>query len=180
MLETRARRTIHEGRKFDYEEVTLVGRDGAERTRQYVRHPGAVCVCPILEEGGAQTVVFIRNERFAIGETLLELAAGTIDPGEAPDACARRELIEETGYEASELIPLGSFYTTPGMTDELMHAYAARGLTHVGQRLEAEEEIEVELVPASEALRRLDAGELMDAKSIVTLVRAMRRGLVGV
>lgn len=173
------RRTIHTGAKFDYEEVALVGTDGTTRLRQYVKHPGAVCICPILEEGGERKVVLIRNERFTVGEQLLELAAGTLEPDEAVETCAARELIEETGYEADSMISLGSFYTTPGMTDEVMHAYAATGLRHVGQQLEADERIVVEVVPASEAVRRLDSGELRDAKSIVTLVRALRRGLLG-
>ena len=130
------RRTIHEGPQFDYEEVTLVGSDGKERTRQYVKHPGAVCICPVLEGEDGVEVIFIRNERFTVGKALLELPAGTLEEGEAVETCAARELIEETGYEAARIVPLGSFYTTPGMTDEVMHAFAATGLTHVGQRLE--------------------------------------------
>ncbi len=180
MTAQRERTTIHHGPKFDYEEVTLVGTDGERRTRQYVRHPGAVCICPILEEGGQRKIVFIRNERFTVEQTLLELPAGTLEPGEDVAACAGRELVEETGYEASEIVPLGTFFTTPGMTDEVMHAYAATGLRHVGQRLEPDERIEVEAVSVDVAVGRLDDGTLADAKSIVTLVRAMRRGLLGV
>ena len=173
------RTTIHRGKKFDYEEITLPAADGSVYTRQYVKHPGAVCICPILEEDGEAKIVFIRNDRFTIGGELLELPAGTLEAGEDVAACAHRELIEETGYEASSIIELGTFFTTPGMTDEVMHAFAATGLRHVGQQLEADEKIEVETVPVREAVGRLDSGALADAKSIVTLVRAMRRGLRG-
>lgn len=179
MPQVRERRLIHSGRKFDFVEVDLDAPGGRTITRQMVEHPGAVCVCAVLETDDGPAVVFIRNERFSVGETLLELCAGTLEAGEDPAACAGRELIEETGYEAREIVALGSFFTTPGMTNERMYAFCATGLTHVGQRLEEDEAIEVEIVPAARAMEMLDAGELADAKSIVTLVRAMRRGLLG-
>ncbi|GAB4555720.1 MAG: NUDIX hydrolase [Phycisphaerales bacterium] len=172
------RTTIHRGPKFDYEEVRFPVSGGRTVTRQYVKHPGAVCICPVLDGTEGREIVFIRNTRFTVDRELLELPAGTLEPGEPVDVCAGRELIEETGYESSELVPLGSFFTTPGMTDEVMHAYAGLGLTHVGQRLEPDERIVVERVPVARALEWLDSGELADAKSIVTLVRALRRGML--
>jgi ADP-ribose pyrophosphatase len=88
-------------------------------------------------------------------------------------------LIEEGGYKAAKLASLGWFYTTPGLTDERMHAFVATGLTHVGQELQADERIVVEHVPVAEALRMADSGELLDGKSIVALLLAHRRGLLG-
>jgi len=171
----RERRLIHRGKKFDFESVRFVGRDGREIVREMVRHPGAVVVVPIFADG---RVGLIRNRRFTVGRSLWELPAGTLEAGEPPAECARRELQEETGYDAGSIEPLGRFYTTPGMTDELMHAFAATSLTHVGRRLEEDEDIEVEPTPASEALALVDSGELMDAKSMLGLLLARRRGLL--
>ncbi|TVQ62610.1 MAG: NUDIX hydrolase [Phycisphaerales bacterium] len=173
-----SREVLHRGRKFDFERVTL--RDGTrEIEREMVRHPGAVCVLPLLETPEGVRVVFVRNERFTVGRRLLELPAGTIEPGEAPLVCAGRELIEETGYEALRLEPMGSFLTTPGMTDERMHAFVATGLRHVGQRLEEDERMTVELLGVEAALERAGGGAIEDGKTVCTLLLAARRGLLG-
>lgn len=172
---------IHKGGKFDFEVVRFPGRSGRTVEREMVRHPGAVCTLPVLAGVGSAgpAVVLIRNRRFTIGRDLWELPAGTIEPGEVPLDCAVRELEEETGYRAGRIVPLGTFYTTPGMTDELMHAFAATGLEPVGQRLEEDEQVRPVVVPAAEALAMIDRGELMDAKSIVTLLLGWRKGLIG-
>lgn len=172
------REIIHRGVKFDLEMVTVPGPGGAAIKREVVRHPGAVVVLPLLEEQSARSVVLIRNERMSVGRALYELPAGTLEPMEKPEECAPRELAEETGYEAATITPLGRFYTTPGVTDELMWAFVATGLRHVGQRLEEDERLTVHPVPAPEALAMIDRGELMDGKSIATLLLAARRGLI--
>lgn len=169
-----ARRTIHKGRKFDFELLTVRQR-GADTVRENVRHPGAVVVVPILDDG---RVVLIRNHRVSVGERLWECCAGTMEPPEPPEACAARELVEETGYRAATVTPVGWFYTTPGLTDERMHAFVARGLSHVGQDLEDDESIEVVALPVERALAMIDSGELRDAKSIVALLLAERAGLL--
>lgn len=170
------RRTLLACAKFSVEERLVVGADGVERARQVIRHPGAVVILPILESG----LVFVRNKRVAVDAELLELPAGTLEPGEDPVACARRELEEETGYSCATIEPLCRFYTTPGMTDELMWAYAASGLREVGQRLEADEEIRVEVLSPHEAIRAIENGELRDGKSMLTLLEALRRGMIAV
>ncbi len=185
-----SRRLIHKGKKFDFEMLTFTSPSGKKLEREVVRHPGAVVIVPILEEGGGGTgVVMIRNRRLALGdggEVLLECPAGTIgDHGdEDPAQCAARELIEETGYKAERLVSLGWFYTTPGMTDEKMHAFAAMGLTHVGQALEEDESITVEIVPTARAVAMVADGRdgqagLRDAKSMLAITLAQRRGLLG-
>ncbi len=179
-IETKA---LYKGPKFDFELLTLSGRDGGTREMAVVRHPGACAILPILgepSEGGPATIVMIRNQRPAVGATLWELPAGTIDPGEDPLPCAGRELIEETGYKAATLEAFGRFYTTPGMTNEVMHVFVARGLTHVGQDLDDGEHIEVDEVSADEALAMIDDGRLMDAKSVIPILRAARAGMLGV
>ncbi|MGD9688503.1 MAG: NUDIX hydrolase [Phycisphaerales bacterium] len=171
-----ARRTLHHGRKFDYQQVTVRHASGREHAREFVRHPGAVVVVPVLQTPGGPAVVLIRVYRAAIDAMSLECCAGTLEPGEDPAACAGRELIEETGYRAASIAHLASFRTSPGLSDELMHAFLATGLTHVGQDLEDDEEIEVRVVPAAEALALIDCGEIADGKSIAALCLAARRG----
>ena len=169
------RRVVLKGAKFDFEEVTLEGRGGSKLDRQMVRHPGASAILPILDDG---RLVLVRNDRFAVGELMLELPAGTIDGDEDPAVCAARELREETGYEAATIEPLGRFHTTPGLTNELMHAYVARGLREVGQELEADEELSVEIHAPSAVFAMIDRGEMTDAKSILTVLLAARRGVI--
>lgn len=173
------RRTIQRGPKFDFDEVTIPGRNAAPIRRYMIRHPGAVVIVPVLEAGkGPPMLVLIRNHRFTVGRELWEFPAGTLEPPEPPEACAARELAEEAGYRAASIEPLGTFYTTPGMTDERMHAYLAAGLTHVGQHLMDDEAITPEPVPMPRVLEMIDRGELADAKSMLALFLAIRRGLL--
>jgi len=169
------REVLHRGQKFDFERVECALADGSTLVREVVRHPGAVVVAPLLDGG---RVALIRNFRAAVGETLWELPAGTLEEGEDPAACAARELEEEAGFSAGRIEPLGSFYTTPGMTDELMRVFAATDLREVGQALEHGEEIEVVVRSVDEAMAMIDSGELRDAKSILALLLAQRRGLL--
>lgn len=173
------RALIHRGVRFDLELVTVAGAGGTAIRREVIRHPGAVVILPILEDAGANQIVFIRNERIAVGRTLWELPAGTLEPMEKPEECAARELAEETGFEAATLAPLGRFHTAPGITDELMHAFVATGLRPVGQKLQADERLTVHPVGVDEAMRMVDSGELMDGKSLVALLVAERRGIIG-
>lgn len=180
------REVIHKGRKFDFERVNLAPRGETPVWREVVRHPGAVCILPLLRDGysGEDRVVMIRNHRFAIGgtdgSTLWELPAGTREPGEPAETTAKRELIEEAGYEAGSIEPLLSFYTTPGMTDERMDAMLATDLTEVGQRLEEDERIEVRVFGAAETMAMIDRGEILDGKTVTTLLFAARKALMRV
>jgi ADP-ribose pyrophosphatase len=153
-------------RKLRVERRRITTPRGQEFQRIVIVHPGAVVILPLLD---ADTVVMIRNYRPATGETLLELPAGTLEADETPAACAARELIEETGYCASRLEPLMSFYTSPGVLSERMHAFVARDLTHVGQQLADGEEIDVEPVRVDRIRQLLTAGELRDGKTIAVI-----------
>lgn len=168
---------LHKGRKFDVVRAMMAapGKPAAERV--LVRHPGSVVILPLLESAAGLQVVVIRNRRVSVDAELWELPAGTRDRDEAAAVCAGRELIEETGYRAGRLLPLGKFYTTPGMTDELMHAFVARDLTHVGQKLEDDEEIHVHLLPVVELESMIDRGEIVDAKTILCVLWARSLGL---
>ncbi len=178
-LSVASERLLHAGRSYDFVELTVEHPDGVRRTKPIVRHRGAACVVPLLDGPDGPEVVMVRNDRVTIGGFLLELPAGGIDAGEDPAIAAARELEEETGYRAATVEPLARFYTTPGLTDELMHAFVARGLTWVGQRLEAYEVLTVHRFPVGELLAMIDRGELTDAKTVCALLIAERRGLLG-
>lgn len=171
------RKTLHHGRKFNFELVTAIDTRGRTIRREVVRHPGAVVLVPILDRADSEPVVlFVDQHRIAIERWILELPAGTIEAGEAPETCAARELIEETGYEAATIEALGRFYTSPGLGDELMHAFLARDLSWVGQRLEPHERLVVTEIEAGRVRQMLARGDLMDAKSIIALEMAGRCG----
>jgi ADP-ribose pyrophosphatase len=178
------REVIHRGKKFDFERVNIAPAGAEPVWREVVRHPGAVCILPILSDpnGGEDRIVMIRNHRFAVGgpggERLWEIPAGTREAGESIETTAGRELIEEAGYEAGRLEYLLWFYTTPGMTDEKMHAVLATDLAPVGQQLEEDERIEVRVLPATEVFLMLDRGDIVDGKTVAALLYALRRGLI--
>ena len=155
--------------RVDTEQVDLP--NGNRVDLPIVRHPGASCIAPFVSE---DEVLLIRQYRHAAGGTLLEAPAGKLDPGERPEVCAGRELIEETGYRAGRLEHLSSIWTAPGFTDEVIHLYAAFDLEHVGQRLEEDEVIELVPMALDDALARVFSGELNDAKSALALVLAAR------
>lgn len=160
-------RVIHDGVRVKLRGAELVGEDGRAHRREVVEAADAVVVLPMMDSG---EVVLIRNERFAVRETLWELPAGTVEAGESPDDCAPRELIEETGYRAARVEKLTEFYPTPGFCTELLHAYRATGLTFVGQELDATEKITVEVVPWGRAMDMVKDGTIRDAKTIATLL----------
>ena len=136
----------------------------------FVRHPGAAAVVPFLDDG---RVLLIRQFRFATGGEIMEVPAGKLDPGEAPEVCAARELEEETGYRAGRLERLGSIWTTPGFCNEIIHLYAAFDLTPAEQRLEPDEIIELVPTPLEEALDAL-SGPVVDGKTATALLLASR------
>jgi len=137
------------------------------RPREIVRHPGAVVVLPLLDDG---RVCLIRNYRISVNQTLIELPAGTLETGEEPIQNAERELIEETGYRAAKFQKLHAFYLSPGILDERMHLFLATGLTAGEAAREAGEEIDNLVVPWDEAIQMAVDGRIQDAKSIVGLL----------
>lgn len=157
---------LYTGRIFDVvlEKVTLP--NGAVKDREIVRHPGAAAMVPLLEDG---SVVLIKQYRHAVGEFVWEIPAGTLEPEEAPAACARRELVEETGYEAAKFEKLVELLPAPGYTDEHIHIFLATELKAVDQRLEDDEVIEVQPTDLDSALAMVSEGRIRDAKTIAGL-----------
>lgn len=160
-----SRDIVLSGPVFEVERLMVPMRAGTPALRHIVRHPGAVCVAGVLDDG---RLVSIRNFRIAVGEWLEEFCAGKLERGERPADAARREFLEETGYRAERIEPLGTFFTSPGFADEVMHAYVARGLTHVGQSLQDDERIEVVLSEPAELAARIRSGAVRDGKTIST------------
>jgi ADP-ribose pyrophosphatase len=159
-------RKIYSGRLLRLELLQIQGPDGRSREREVVRHPGAVAIVPLL----GKKVLLVQQYRAPLGKELWEIPAGTIEPGEAPLECAKRELAEETGYRAREWKELAEFYTTPGFCDERLTLFLAEGLEPAAEGKRAEDEFiqirEFELAEIREMLRR---GELEDAKTIIGL-----------
>jgi len=153
---------------FAVERLQVTLRGGETAVRHIVRHPGAVCVLGVLDDG---RLVTIRNFRVAIGKWMNEFCAGKLEPGEDPLHAAGRELEEETGYQAGSIESLGIFYTSPGFTDELMYAFVARQLRPCPARLELDERIEVVLRTADEFAQLVRTGEVCDAKTMATFLR---------
>ncbi len=135
--------------------------------RQFVIHRGAVAILPLLKDG---RVCLIRNHRVAVGKTLIELPAGTLETNEPPRETAIRELQEETGYTATSWRELPAFYMSPGILNERMHLFVAEGLTAGPAAREAGEQIENLLVPWEEAVAMAERGEIEDAKSLVGIL----------
>jgi ADP-ribose pyrophosphatase len=152
--------------RFDVVEVLQRSRDGKTAWRQIVRHPGAVLIIPLL---AGNRVCLIRNERIAVGKTLIELPAGTIDRPEEPRATALRELQEETGFTATQWRELPGFYMSPGILSERMHVFVAEGLTEGDHAREAGENIDNFIVPWNQALAMAQRGEIEDAKTLCAL-----------
>jgi ADP-ribose pyrophosphatase len=146
--------------------------DGRRIRLDVVRHPGAAAVVPFLDE---DEVLLIRQYRHAAGGTILEVPAGKLDDGEAPETCAARELEEEAGRRAGRLEKLGWIFTTPGFTDEVIHLFAAFDLEAVPTRHEDDELIELVPMPLARAVELVWAGEIPDAKSALALLHAARR-----
>jgi len=153
--------------RFSVETVTRASRDGQLLQRAVIRHPGAVTIVPILEDG---RVCLIRNFRVAVGQPLVKLPAGTLEPGEQPQRAAERELIEETGFRAERIVHLHSFFMSPGILDERMHLFLAEKLTSVGTMREPTEEIENLIVRWEQAHEMIRSGEIQDAKTLVGLL----------
>lgn len=158
---------VYQGRKFWIEKRLEPDASGTPRSYEVIRHPGAAVILPIMNDG---RVVLIANHRVSVETDLLELPAGTIDPPEDARTCAERELIEETGFRASAFDPLVSFYSSPGICDERMHVFVARGLIAGETALEAGERIVTHAMSFADALDAIRDGRIIDAKSIVALL----------
>lgn len=148
--------------------------DGKTATREVVRHNGAVCIVPITDEG---EILAVRQYRYALGQVTLEIPAGKLDGDEDPDKCALRELAEETGMTSEQLVPLGKIYTSVGFCDEVIHMYAALGLTPHDLSPDEDEFLTLTSIPAEKLEEMIMTGEITDSKTVAAVLKvlAMRR-----
>lgn len=162
---------LFQAKRFVVEEVSEELRDGSSLVRHVVRHPGAVVILPVIDE---ETVCLVHNYRAAIDRWNLELPAGTLDKGLPPPEVAKLELLEETGYRASEWTHVHTFAMSPGILDEKMHFYVAKQLTAGEAQREVGEQMENRILTWAEIDRLLRDRQIIDAKTLVALLWYMR------
>ena len=166
-------RVIHEGAVFSVVVGEFETPDGQVVQRDIVRHPGAVCVVPVVGDD----VILVRQYRAAADREMLELPAGKRDvPGEAPETTAERELIEEIGYSARSLVQLATFYNSVGFSDEYSYVFLATGLTEARTDRQGpeEEHMTIERRPLSSIPGAIASQEIEDAKTVIGLMVALR------
>lgn len=146
--------------------------NGNLATREVVRHPGAVCVVPLTDD---EEVVMERQFRYPFNRVLLEIPAGKLEPGEDPAAAAKRELSEETGVAAETLEPLGDFYGSVAIFDEVIHTYLARGLTFHSAHMDDDEFLNVERIPLKTLKDMVLRGEICDGKTQAAILKTWLR-----
>lgn len=165
------RRVIYRGRKIDLALQSVRLADGSSSEREVVVHRGAVALVPMVDR---DHVCLVENGRHAVNRTLLEVPAGTLDEGEAPDVTAVRELREETGYVAGRVTKVGEWWVSPGVMTERMYLYLCEDLTPGPTEHQPDERLKPVVVPWSEALARVRDGRIEDAKSMLAILIADR------
>jgi ADP-ribose pyrophosphatase len=167
-----ASRRVYSGRIINVDLDTVRFPNGSTGELEMVRHPGASAIVPFVSDPGGDDpqLLLLKQYRYAADDFLYEVPAGKLDGDEDPRDCAIRELREETGCTAERIEHLYTFYTTPGFTDERIHAFMASGLKHGSTAHEKDEHMTVETVPLSRALAMIQSGELKDAKSALAIL----------
>ena len=163
LVETRVdSNTVYRGNFLEVRRDRVKLPDGSESAREYIVHPGAAVMVPLFDDG---RVLIERQFRYPLGQVFVEVPAGKRDPGESFIATARRELLEETGYEAAEWAYLTRLHPAIGFADEVLEIYLCRGLKHVGRRLDEGEFLETETVTIDWMLEGVRSGQLTDVKT---------------
>jgi ADP-ribose pyrophosphatase len=157
---------IYNGKVVQLRVDTVSLPDGKTKIREIVVHPGAAAIVALMNdgEGEEKEVLLVEQYRKAVESKTLEIPAGTLEEGESPEDCASRELIEETGFQASKLDKLMEFYPSPGFSSEIIHIFVASGLKKVSN---AEAELPIRFVPLSELLTKIRKGEVKDGKTVI-------------
>jgi ADP-ribose diphosphatase len=163
---------VYDGALLHVRRDTVTLPDGGTAIREYIVHPGAVLIVPVLPDG---MLVVERQHRYPLNRVFVEFPAGKLDPGETPLATAQRELREEAGYTASRWTRFGMIHPVVSYSTEAIELYVAEGLTHVGRALDDGEFLDVVTMSADDMLAALDRGEITDAKTVAALLLYMRR-----
>ncbi len=161
--------TLFEGRIINLRKDTALLPNGATATREVVEHPGGVCVAAVDEK---DNVLMVKQFRYPYMEIILEVPAGKRDKnGEDPLTCGKRELKEETGAQAEHYVSLGELYPSPGYCDEIIHLFAAKGLSFGECCPDEDEFLAVEKIPLKDAVQMVLSGEIKDAKTQVCILK---------
>ena len=164
---------IFKGRVFEVTRDIVRLENGEETFREVIHHSGGVCVVPVTENN---EVIMVKQFRYPFNQALLEVVAGKINKGENHRDCGLRELEEETGFKANEVTYLGCLYPTVAYNTEVIHMYAAKGLTKTHQNLDEGEFLDVVKMPLEEAVKMVFCNEIKDAKSQIALLRTFFLG----
>ncbi len=159
----RARSYLHKGTRINLRQDTLT----TGKTFEIIEHPGAVAILPFLDH----KILLIRQWRRAVEKILYEIPAGTLEENEDLTTCAQRELQEEIGYKAGNLIPFGSFFTAPGFCTEYIHLFLAENLQASRLIPDEDEGIDLAIMSLSDAIQLIEKGEIIDAKTIIALYK---------
>ena len=165
------RQTVYRGKIYNLIKENVTLDNGVTTDMEFIDHPGAAAIIALLPE---TRIVMLRQYRHALGKNIWEIPAGTLDPPEAPLECAKRELIEESGYQAEHWHKLGEITPVPGYSNERIHVFLATGLCSASGQLDPDEIIEVHEVTLKEALEMIEEGKIQDAKSIAGLFLASK------
>ncbi len=173
MKETKLSSThIYQGHVIKVEVDEILLPNGKQSKRDVIRHPGAVGIVAVDDDGN---VLLVRQHRYPVAKDLLEIPAGTLNPNEDPLVCADRELREETGYQPVTLVPIGGIYMAPGYTDEYLHLFYASKVVLEPLAPDDDEFLALERVPFGEVLAMIEDGRIEDSKSITGLLKVARR-----
>jgi ADP-ribose pyrophosphatase len=143
--------------------------NGKKSVREVIRHPGAVCVLPLTEQG---EIIFVNQFRYALGKVTLEVPAGKLEKGEDPMVAAMRELSEETGLDAKNVVPMGALYTTPALIDEIIYMYIATDLYQGEKHPDEDEFVDTVKIPLEKAVEMVMNGEIRDSKTQIIILKA--------
>lgn len=161
------KKIVFSGKAVKFHADTVILPDGGKAVREYMEHPGASAVLPVLSDG---RIIFVRQFRYPVGRETLEIPAGKLTgPGDDPLIRAKAELEEETGYKAEHYDKIISFWTTAAFSTEVLHVYAAHGLIPGTSHPDEDEFLKTEIMPFEEAWALLQAGKIMDVKTIIAL-----------
>ena len=160
---------VYSGKLLNIYRDTVLLENGNTSVREIAKHPGGVCVAALEDDG---SLWFVRQYRYAVGEDVLELPAGKLEPGEDPDDAIVRELKEETGCTADSIIKVSASFPSPGYTSEVLHLYVARGLHHGDQHLDEDEDLDAFRIPLADAVKMVMNGEIRDSKTQTLILMA--------
>jgi ADP-ribose pyrophosphatase len=166
------RKVLHKGRVFSLTRENLTLSNGFKTDMDIIRHPGAAAIVAVTVD---QHFLMLRQYRHAVGKTLWEIPAGTLEAGEPPLSCAQRELAEETGFSARQWQPLGAITPVPSYSDERIHLFLARDLLSAKQHLDVDEIIQVQKLPLATILNLIGEGSIEDAKTISAIFLAKQK-----